>query len=184
MTVDLVLDNKINLKRVAVRSLAWAGSSTVGFGERDLPVEDTIVLVLFPHGILEDGIVLCSSFTPYGKHANAWNAELVKSGKEKEKLVVTEPGNKFTEDKETGNTTIELVNGATYKIKANGATIEIAADGAINITTPASKNVNVTPGTGGSCVLAGGSLGANDYVACLFSGAPHCNDALQKVKVP
>ncbi len=197
MTVDVQLENGLELKHIAVRSNEWVGSGSIGFGERDLPPKDSIVLVAFPYGggVHEEGIVLCSGFTLFGKHATKWKTELLQSGKETEKLVIDEAGNKTKVDKTTGTTTVELNSGASYKLKVAGSgakiDLEIASGSSFTITVngaavaiDSAGKVSITSATGQGIVLNNGALGANDYVACLFSGAPHCNDALQSVKVP
>src|SRR4030043_199689 len=181
MTADIKLESGLELHHVAVRSSEWAGSGSIGYGERDLPPKDSLVLVIFPNGIEDDALILCSAFSLFGSHVTKWKSELMVSGKETEKLKIDEAECKETTNKSNGDKTIELKAGGkytlkvsgsgSYKIDANGATIEVTAAGGITIT----------PATGQSVTLAGGVLGCNDYTNCLFAGAPHCNDPLGQV---
>lgn len=128
-SVDLLLGAGIKMYRVPVRSLEWMGSNdTVGFGERDLPPIDSLVLVVFPFGTVEEALVLCSAFTSSGIHASKQKAELLISDKESERLRITEAGVKITEDKETGDVTIEIPDSATLQITLNGSKLTVADD--------------------------------------------------------
>jgi hypothetical protein len=148
LSVDLKLDNGIELKHVAVRSNQWTGSGSVGYGERDLPPKDCLVLVVFPTGRVEEGLVLCSAFSMFGKHIDKWkSSELVKTGKETEKLSIEESGNKVKEDKTNGNIEIDLQG--TIKVTAKNATVEIDTNGNINITANTNKDVIINSGTNG-----------------------------------
>ena len=174
-TIDALLDSGIKLTHVNVRSTEWAGSGTAdGFGERDLPPEDSLVLIAFPYGTLEDAIVLCSAFTLFGIHTTKQQSNLLTSGKETERFRKTESGIQITENKTNGDLKLELPTGAKLEIIANNAKIEITAAG----------GVKVTPATGQSVTLNNGTRSANDYPNCLFTGALHCLDPLSSVKVP
>lgn len=197
-TVDVLLASGISLKHVDVRSLEWAGAnSSRGYGERDLPPEDSIVLVLFIDGIIDSAFVLCSALTVLGDPSEKQKAELLVSGKEREKLRISEAGWKETYDKDTGDLTLEnldnpqmtvkldrsgnkieaqignekLVVGSENKLTANGATIEITGAGGIN----------VSPFAGQSVTLASGVQTCNNLPACLLSGAPHWTNPFVKV---
>lgn len=95
----------------------------------------------------------------------------------------------------SGNAKVSGGSGKKVTLTANNATIEIAADGKITVTAASSKAVDITAGSNadvnlavsgtGKVVLAGGTLGCNDFVTCLFAvGAPHSQGALTKVLVP
>jgi|GEM_PF-2083444 len=199
-TVDLVLASGISLKRVGVRSLEWAGANADrGYGERDLPPKDSLVLVLFPDGVIENAFVLCSALSIVGTPSEKQKEELLADGKEREKIRITEAGWKETYDKGSGDYILEspasdtnqikitvsrseekvevdigekkLTVGSENKISANGATIEITSTGAIN----------VTPATGQNIVLAGGTQNCNNFPNCIFSGAPHGTNLFVKV---
>lgn len=73
-----------------------------------------------------------------------------------------------------GQNKIELGNNSIKVTHLTGAVIEISSTGAMKII----------PGTGMSITLNNGTMGANDFPACLFTGAPHCLDPLKSVKVP
>lgn len=150
-TVNVELENGVELRDIEVRSLEWAGANSIGYGERDLPPKNCPVLIIFPGGNIESGFVLCSTLNRF---ENKHKTELLVSGKETEHLRVRE-----------GKKTIFKINGATITVNVDGS-------------------VAVNPATGKDIKLAGGALGANDLVACVFSGAPHCTDTLKKVKVP
>ena len=154
-TVDVQLASGAELFHIAVRSLEWAGAGTAGYGERDLPPVDCIVLILFPDNIIENAFVLCSILSTFENVGAKHKVELLASGKESEHLRVRE-----------GKKTI---------LKINGAVITVNVDGSIEID----------PATGKDIKLAGGTtLGADDLPNCIFSGALHCTDVLKKVKVP
>jgi hypothetical protein len=154
-TVDLKLHNGLELREVDVRSLEWAGADSIGYGERDLPPEGCRVLVVFPEGIIENAFVLCSALDVLGKVGEKQKAELLVSGKETEHLRVR-----------TGKKTI---------IKINGVTLTVNVDGSIEIQPASGKDIKLAGGT---------TIGANDLVSCIFSGAAHCTDPDKKVKVP
>jgi len=201
-TVDVTLDSGISLTHVNVRSSEWATTdSTEGIGERDLPPVDSLVLIVFPYGTLEDSLVLCSAFTLFGIHTKKQQSNILKSGKETERYRKTESGIILTEDKSNGNLKLELPSGATFEISANNAKIEINASGGVKITPASgatfevsvnnakieintSGGVKITPASGQSITLNNGTTGANDYLNCLFAGAPHCLDPTSSVKVP
>ncbi len=166
MDVDVKIDTGMTLRHVAVASREWAGSNTTtGFGERDLPPVDALVLIVFPYGTMDDAIVLCSAFSLFGMHTPKWQSELLVANKEHERLKVTEHADKEIYNKTTG----------AYKLEINGAEIEITSTGAVNIK----------PATGQGITLNGGTMGANDLLTCIFAtGAPHCLDPLKTVKVP
>lgn len=95
----------------------------------------------------------------------------------------------------SGHAKVSGGSGKKVTLTANNATIEIAADGKITVTAASSKAVDITAGSNadvnlavsgtGKVVLAGGTLGCNDFVTCLFAvGAPHSQGALTKVLVP
>jgi len=197
-TVNLELQNGLELRNVEVRSLEWAGANSEAYGERDLPPENCRVLILFPDGIVENAFVLCSGLDLLGTVGTKQKEELLVSGKEDEHLKIREGGLKETYDKSTGAYILE-VNGAKIDIDSSGAIkisrdegkVSIASDGVTSI----SKNggiarinvdgsVEVTPANGKDIKLADGTIGANDLTNCIFSGALHCIDALKKVKVP
>jgi len=164
-TVDVVLTHGIELKHVDVASREWAGANaTRGFGERDLPPVGCLVLILFPEGNLEGGIVLCSVLSFRGSPSEKQKVELLISGKEREKLRITEAGEKETVDKDT----------SARKLEVNGAEIEITAAGAVNIK----------PAAGQAIILNSGAIGANDLTNCLFNTALHCTNIPNTVKVP
>lgn len=73
-----------------------------------------------------------------------------------------------------GNSAIVMKKDGTVEIKNKSTSIELDSSG----------NVNINAGVGGSISLNGGTMGANDFPNCLFSGAPHCLDPLKSVKVP
>jgi uncharacterized cupin superfamily protein len=163
--IDVILDTGIRLNHVSVSSKAWAGSNaSKGFGSRDLPPKDALVLIVFPYGTVDDALVLCSAFTLFGQHANKWKSDILISGKEREEKRVMENGDMITYDKDTG----------AAKMVINNAEVEITTAGAVKIT----------PASGQSITLNGGLQGANDFPTCIMTGAPHCLDALQSVKVP
>lgn len=75
---------------------------------------------------------------------------------------------------QVGQNKIELSNTVAKVIHSTGAIIEITTAGQIKITSSSAQSI----------VLNNGVMGANDFPACLFAGAPHCLDPLKKVKVP
>jgi hypothetical protein len=154
-TVDVQLQGGMELFHIGVRSLEWAGANSIGYGERDLPPEKCIVLILFPDGIVENAFVLCSILSIFKDVGEKHKAELLVSGKETEHLRVR-----------TGKKTI---------IKINGATLTVNVDGSIEIQPASGKDIKLAGGT---------TIGANDLLNCIFSGAPHCTDVTKKVKVP
>lgn len=164
--VDVILDIGIRLNHVAVISKEWAGSNaTTSFGSRDLPPKDALVFIAFPYGTLEDGLVLGSAFTLLGKlHSDKWKSDFLIEGKERELKKITENGDTVTYDKDTG----------AAKLVINNAEVEITAAGAVKIT----------PATGQAIILNGGAIGANDLPNCIFSGALHCTNVPNTVKVP
>ncbi len=167
VTVDVKMRNGIELRHIKVRSLEWSGyNSSRAFGERDLPPLDSKVFIMLPDGPdnLDTAFVLCSVIDTVWEVGEKAKEELAVSGKEREKLRITEAGVKETYNKDTGTRLLEI----------NGAEIEITATGA----------VNVKPAAGQSITLNNGTQGANDLPLCLFSGANHCLDTLQTVKVP
>ena len=157
VTVDVELVNGTFLKKIPVRSIEWAGAGTNGYGERDLPPENCRVLILFPGGILENGIIICSALELYSGSdvGEKQRSELMVSGKEDEALIIRE-GKKTT-------------------LKINGAEVIVNTDGSIEVTPKAGKDIKLAGGT---------TLGANNLISCIFSGALHCTDAQKKVKVP
>lgn len=169
--VDVILDNGMELRHVGVASREWAGSNSEGFGERDLPPEDALVLIAFPYGTMDDALVLCSGFTVFGKHATKWKTELLTSGKETEALKIREGGLKETYDKSTG----------AYKLTVNEAEIEITATGAVNIKAKTGQAININGGP--NVVINNGTIGVNDFPNCPVTGALHCI-AAQAIKVP
>lgn len=178
MSVDVMSESGIIHRNVAVASREWAGSNSIGgFGERDLPPENTLVLIIFPYGNDEHGLVLCSAFTlNQSIHYNAWKSAgfIEATGKETEKKTIDEAGNTEILNKVTGDKTINITGGGIYTINVNGASIVVATDGAINII----------PATGKKVTVNNGATPANDYPNCIFSGAPHCIDPLQSVLIP
>ena len=123
-TVNLELQNGLELRNVEVRSLEWAGANSEGYGERDLPPENCRVLILFPDGIVENAFVLCSGLDLLGEVGTKQKEELLVSGKEGEHLKIREGGLKETYDKSTG----------AYTLETNEAKIDIDADGAIKVS--------------------------------------------------
>jgi len=167
-TVDVELMNGVELRGIEVRSLEWAGANSIGYGERDLPPKNCPVLIIFPGGNIESGFVLCSTLNRFElKH----KTELLVSGKETEHL----------RDR-TGKKTILKINGVVVTIETTGK-IEIEKSGGRAIVN-ADGSIEITPATGKDIKLAGGTIGANDFTNCPFSGAIHCTDVLLKVKVP
>jgi len=136
-TVTVDLENGMPLRDIPVRSLEWAGVGTEGYGERDLPPKDCVVLIIFPGGDIENGFVLCSALNRFeAKH----KTELLVSGKEKEHLRVRE-GKKTT-------------------LKINGATVIVNIDGSIKITPATGKDIELAGGTMGAndltnCIFSG-----------------------------
>ena len=186
-SADVILDSGMKLTHVSVVSRSWAGTNaTRGFGERDLPPEGSIVLIVYPYGTTDDAVILGSVFSVLGKQETIlkWKAELLDTGKERERVRINEAGWKETYNKDTED--YELVSSdakfkaeiaattKATKLTINGAVVEINSLG----------GVKITPATGQAITLNNGSTGANDFPNCLFTGAPHCLDALQTVKVP
>jgi len=165
MTADVKLDTGLRLNRASVMSKDWSGSnSSRGFGARDLPPEDALVLVVFPSGTIDDALILCSAYTLLGKHAAKWKADILIASKEREVKRLMENGDEVTYDKDTG----------AAKLTINNAEVEITATGAVKIT----------PATGQAITLNGGVIGANDFTNCLFNTALHCTNIPNTVKVP
>jgi len=155
MDVDVKLDTGMTLRHVAVASREWAGSNTTtGFGERNLPPVDALVLIVFPYGTMDDAIVLCSAFSLFGIHTTKWQSELLVANKEHERLRVTENADKETYNKDTG----------AYKLEINGAEIEITSTGAVNIKPAAGQAISLNSGT----------QGINNLPTCILSGALTC----------
>jgi len=173
-TVNLELQNGLELRNVEVRSLEWAGANSEGYGERDLPPENCRVLILFPDGIVENAFVLCSGLDLLGTVGTKQKEELLVSGKEDEHLKIREGGLKETYDKSTGSYILDFPDGSDCVMNINSAVLKVNTDGSIEITPASGKDIK----------LAGGTIGANDLTNCIFSGALHCIDALKKVKVP
>jgi len=143
-TVDVQLSGGMELYHIVVRSLEWAGVGTAGYGERDLPPVDCIVLILFPDSIIENAFVLCSILSTFEQVGAKHKVELLASGKETEHLRIRE-----------GKKTILKINGAIITIettgkmqieKSNGKVI-VNADGSIEITPASGKDIKLAGGT-------------------------------------
>lgn len=190
VTVDVKLRNGIEIRRVKVRSLEWSGyNSNRGFGERDLPPVGSKVFILLPDGedVLDTAFVICSVVDTVWETGEKAKAELAVSSKEREALRITEQGWKAKRDKDTGDIVIENsktgVDKITVTISNSDGQMSVESKGAkIEITNAGA--INVVPATGQNIVLNNGAQGANDLPSCLFSGALHCLDATQSVKVP
>ena len=123
-TVNVELENGVELRNIEVRSLEWAGVNTVGYGERDLPPKGCPVLIIFPGGNIENGFVLCSTLNRF---ENKHKTELLVNGKEDEHLRVRE-----------GKKTI---------LKINGATIVVNVDGSVDLDPASGKTINIAGDT-------------------------------------
>jgi len=122
-TVNVELENGVELRDIEVRSLEWAGVNSIGYGERDLPPKDCPVLIVFPDGNIESGFVLCSILNRFeSKH----KIELLVSGKENEHLRVRE--GKKTILKINGAIIIVNVDGSVEVDPASGKVIKLAGD--------------------------------------------------------
>ena len=121
--VDVELESGMYLKSVEVISREWAGYNLItgGFGERDLPPVGCKVLVIFPEGIIENAFVLCSVLSVLGAVGIAQEvAGLHGTGKENERLRITEAGLKETHDKTVGSYKLEDKFGNTIEMNATG----------------------------------------------------------------
>ena len=136
-TVNVELQTGIALRNISVRSLEWAGSNSIGYGERDLPPIDCKVLLLFPDGIIENGFVLCSELEILGSVGEKHKDELLVEGEEDIHLRIREGGLKETYDKTTGEYTLEI----------NDAIINIDANGGIVITPASGENIELAGNT-------------------------------------
>jgi len=123
-TVNVELENGVELRNIEVRSLEWAGVNTIGYGERDLPPKGCPVLIIFPGGNIENGFVLCSTLNRF---ENKHKTELLVSEKEDEHLRVRE-----------GKKTI---------LKINGAIITVNIDGSIEVDPASGKTINIAGDT-------------------------------------
>lgn len=136
--IDVILDTGIRLNHVSVSSKAWAGSNaSKGFGSRDLPPKDALVLIVFPYGTVDDALVLCSAFTLFGQHANKWKSDILISDKEREEKRVMENGDMITYDKDTG----------AAKLTINNAEVELTSNGLIKITSNSGQNLELNGNT-------------------------------------
>lgn len=178
--VDVLLDTNVRLNHVGVSSRAWAGSNTsVGFGSRDLPPKDALVLIVFPYGTVDDALVLCSAFTLFGKHVGKWKDDILISSKEREEKRVMEDGDTIIYDKDTGEATLTMAG--PVKVVVNGAEIEMTAAGIVNVKAKTGQAINITGGP--NVVINNGTVGVNDFPNCPVTGALHCI-AAQAIKVP
>jgi len=123
-TVNVELENGVELRGIEVRSLEWAGANSIGYGERDLPPKDCPVLIIFPGGNIESGFILCSVLNRFeSKH----KTELLVNGKETEHLRIRE-----------GKKTI---------LKINGAIITVNVDGSIEVDPASGKDIKLAGDT-------------------------------------
>jgi len=136
-TVDVELQTGIEMKRIGVRSLEWAGANSDAYGERDLPPNNCKVLILFPDGIIENAFVICSGLDIFGDVGTKQKEELLTSGKETEYLRIKEGGLKTTYEKSTG----------VYTIEVNDAVISIDANGGIIVTPASGQNIELAGNT-------------------------------------
>lgn len=136
-TIDLEMASGTFLTHIPIRSVEWAGSNSIGFGERDLPPIGCRVLMVFPDGMIENAFVLCSALEVLGDVGKKHKIELLASGKETEYLRIREGGLKETYDKSTGE----------WKIEVNNATINIDASGKVVITPAAGQNIELAGNT-------------------------------------
>jgi len=136
-TVDVELQTGIEIRRIGVRSLEWAGANSDAYGERDLPPNGCKILILFPDGIIENAFVICSGLDIFGDVGTKQKEELLVSGKETEYLRIKEGGLKTTYEKSTG----------VYTIEVNDAVISIDASGGIIVTPASGENIELAGNT-------------------------------------
>lgn len=178
VTVDVRMRNSIVIQRIPVSTREWVGyNDDRAFGERNLPPVGCKVFVVFPDGVdnPDTSFVLCSTVDLVWEIGEELKVELAVSGKERERLTITEAGMKFKENKDTGDLTLEnsltgedkisifvdntnkkieaavgtkkLTLGTANKLEANGAVLEITNDGTINATPASGKIINLAGNT-------------------------------------
>jgi hypothetical protein len=121
--VDVELVNGLKLKYVPVRSDRWVTpiDSTHTTGHKDIPPVGAKVLIIFPDGIIENPLVLCSGFDPLAKS----QAPLLKDGDKTKDMDIDEYGWSFTEEKGTGKKTWKSPDNSNY----NQITVVVDVEG-------------------------------------------------------
>jgi hypothetical protein len=142
--VDLQLANGINLTYVPIISLKWVKKlDSKSTGRKDIPTEGSKVLVIFPDGIMDNALVLCSGFDPLVE----WQkAEILVEDEENLIIEVDEYGWKTTINKTDGSHLIESPDDHIIRIDADGIYVkdpsgnEILMDASGTIVTDSNGN--------------------------------------------
>ena len=145
--VDVELSTGNIIKNCGVVSKEWAGFDTDGgYGERNLPPENSKVLILFPEGIIENAVILGSKLSLLGKVGEEQKAEgLFDADKESEKLKISKGGLKEIYDSSTGNWSLEDKNGNKIEWSSTGIKI---TDKDNNIYETATNGIKITDQSG------------------------------------
>jgi hypothetical protein len=113
--VDVQLVNGLTLTNVPVKSDSWVKKidDNNATGHKNLPPVDSKVLLVFPDGIIENALVLCSGFDI---QIPAQKKVLLVAGEETKDIEVDEFGWKTVIDKQTGERTLESPTVSGYKV--------------------------------------------------------------------
>lgn len=133
--VDVLLVNGIKLQSVPVASQGFVKKGTKNepnraTGSKNIPQVGSKVLIIFPDGIVENALVLCSGFDVL----QDWQtSELIKQGEESIEIDISDFGWKKSEDKDTGKYAFESPDGNNkvtiiYDLANTSITIEQKID--------------------------------------------------------
>jgi hypothetical protein len=102
--VDVELVNGLILKYVPIRSQEWVKKvdTTHATGHKDIPPVGSKALLIFPDGIIENALVLCSGFDPL---VQAQKDTLLKDADTGKDMSIDEYGWAYVKDKDTGKIT-------------------------------------------------------------------------------
>jgi phage baseplate assembly protein gpV len=166
MMVDVRLSTGMIIRNCEVASLEWVGfESERGYGERRLPSEKSKVLILFPDGIIENAIVICSVLSLLGGLGDKLKTELIKSGQEDIDLKIRKGGLKETYDRSTGVWTIEDKEGNKIILDpTNDITIQSKDN---NIVQMNSDGITLTDKNSNTFVMGTSSIVINDNLEIL-----------------
>lgn len=196
--VDIELTSGVKITHVPVRSMRWVRTDgTDVSGHKDIPPVGSKVLVIFPDGIIENALVLCSGFDSL---VAAQTETLLKEGEEKHEIDIDEYGWKYDKDKTTGKIIWESpdgVNKITLTIDVEGKSIVLNQFGNEITLNNAGFNIDDKNGnkiTSTSTELTMNAFGVsvklsalgitlisgdatlwcpNVLTTCVMSGAPH-----------
>ncbi|MFA5048659.1 MAG: hypothetical protein WC516_06565 [Patescibacteria group bacterium] len=168
--VDVELTNGLRLVYVPVRSERWVKKvSSESTGHKDIPGVGSKVLLVFPDGIIENALILCSGFDSLD---DSQKEVLLKDDERELEIDIDEFGWKITKDKETGEITIESPDD-TYKVTISidiaGKEININQDftGSENDVMMDANGINISDKNGNTIEMSSTSILMNNNLEIL-----------------